>query len=99
MSQYLQQIGQFIRRDLFQLVRDIRWIDERITFHADAREGQESAEITLKGLWTDLVDGVVQGQRVSANIFTTERTWPQPTSQARHPAVPRLLTKCFARMR
>jgi len=68
-SQYMATIGQFIRKDLFQLVRDIRWIDERIKYHEDARKGNVSAEITLKGIWTDLVDGVVQGQRVSPNIF------------------------------
>lgn len=68
-QQFLAAIGQFIRKDLFQLVRDIRWIDERVRFHEDARKGQESAEVTLKRIWTDLVDGVVQGQRVSANVF------------------------------
>ncbi len=68
-SQFFQLVGQFVRRDLFQLVRDIRWIDERIKFHEDARKGMDSAEITLKGIWTDIVDGVVQGQRVAANIF------------------------------
>lgn len=75
-SQYLAAIGQFIRKDLFQLIRDLRWLDERIKIHKDAREytkegklKDESAEITLKGIWTDLVDGVVQGQRVSANVF------------------------------
>ncbi len=75
-SQYLAAIGAFIRKDLFQLVRDIRWLDERIKIHSDAREftdkgklKNESAEITLKGIWTDMVDGVVQGQRVSANVF------------------------------
>lgn len=75
-SQYMAAIGQFIRKDLFQLIRDLRWLDERIKIHKDAREytkegklKDESAEITLKGLWTDLIDGVVQGQRVSANVF------------------------------
>ncbi|MBW2972867.1 hypothetical protein KY346_00565 [Candidatus Woesearchaeota archaeon] len=68
-SQYLATIGQFIRKDLFQLVRDIRWIDERLKFHEDARKNIESAEVTLKGIWCDVVDGVVQGQRVGANIF------------------------------
>ena len=67
--QFMQLIGQFIKKDLFQLVRDIRWIDERINFHEDARKKITAAEITLKSLWTDLVDGVVQGQRVSANVF------------------------------
>ncbi len=68
-SQYMATIGQFIRKDLFQLVRDIRWIGERIKFHEDARKGITAAEITLKGIWTDVVDGVVQGQRVSPNLF------------------------------
>jgi len=72
-QQFLAQIGQFVKKDLFQLVRDIRWIDERLEYHENARSKEigitEPAEITLKGLWTDLVDGVVQGQRVSANVF------------------------------
>jgi hypothetical protein len=66
---YLALIGQFIRKDLFQLVRDIRWIDERLDYHKKAREGSEDAEIVLKGIWSDMVDGVVQGQRTGANIF------------------------------
>lgn len=68
-QQFLAAIGGFIRKDLFQLVRDVRWIDERLTFHEDARKSIESAEVTLKGIWTDIVDGVVQGQRVHANVF------------------------------
>ncbi|MBN1644773.1 hypothetical protein JW851_01870 [Candidatus Woesearchaeota archaeon] len=75
-SQYMAAIGQFIRKDLFQLIRDLRWLDERLDFHEKAREytkqgklKDDSAEITLKGIWTDMVDGVVQGQRVSANVF------------------------------
>ncbi|MEM4263531.1 MAG: hypothetical protein QW666_01380 [Candidatus Woesearchaeota archaeon] len=67
--QFLATIGQFIRKDMFQLIRDIRWIKERLAYHEDARKGLTSAEITLKGIWCDLVDGVVQGQRVSPNIF------------------------------
>ncbi len=66
---YLALIGQFVRNDLFQLVRDLRWIDERLQYHEDARKGMEAAEITLKGIWVDLVDGKVQGQAVSANVF------------------------------
>ncbi len=67
--QFLATIGQFVKKDLFQLVRDIRWIDERLNYHEDARKGMTSAEVTLKGIWCDLVDGVVQGQRTSPNIF------------------------------
>jgi len=72
-SQFLAQIGAFVRKDLFQLIRDIKWISERIEYHEKARSKEKSesepAELTLKGMWVDLVDGVVQGQRVSANIF------------------------------
>lgn len=75
-SQYMAAIGQFIRKDLFQLIRDLRWLDERIEIHDDARKyntdgslKNESSEITLKGIWTDMIDGVVQGQRVAANVF------------------------------
>ncbi|PIN81615.1 hypothetical protein COV11_01550 [Candidatus Woesearchaeota archaeon CG10_big_fil_rev_8_21_14_0_10_30_7] len=67
---YLALIGQFVRNDLFQLVRDLRWIDERVQYHEDSRKGLKAAEITLKGIWVDLVDGKVQGQPVHANIFT-----------------------------
>ncbi|MBD3318763.1 hypothetical protein GF342_02550 [Candidatus Woesearchaeota archaeon] len=66
---YMALIGQFVRKDLFQLVRDIRWIDERLDYHRKARKGDKDAITVLKGIWSDLVDGVVQGQRTGANIF------------------------------
>ena len=66
---YMALIGQFIRKDLFQLIRDIRWIDERLDYHERALKGNEDALIVLKGIWTDVVDGVVQGQRTGANVF------------------------------
>jgi hypothetical protein len=67
-AQYLATIGKMVK-DMFQLVREIRWIDERIKYYEDADKGYEGAEIALKGLWTDMVDGVVGGQRTSSNIF------------------------------
>ncbi len=68
-ANYMGLIGQFVRKDLFQLVRSIRWINERLDYHRDAREGKEAAMIVLKGIWSDVVDGVVQGQRTGANVF------------------------------
>lgn len=109
-SQLLATIGQFVRRDLFQLVRDIRWIDERLDYHEKARnwaspKEAEPAELTLKGIWVDLVDGVVQGQRVSANLiqmaqqlqFTSLPDFffglhPQKTSEIK-PAIDRMQLK------
>jgi hypothetical protein len=67
-AQYLATIGKMVK-DMFQLVREIRWIDERKKYYEDSEKGKEGAEIALKGLWTDMVDGVVGGQRTSGNIF------------------------------
>lgn len=67
-AQYLATIGKMVK-DMFQLVRELRWIDERMKYYKDADAGNEGAEIALKGLWTDMVDGVVGGQRSSSNLF------------------------------
>lgn len=67
-AQYLATIGKMIK-DMFQLVRELRWIDERKKYYEDSEAGKEGAEIALKGLWTDMVDGVVGGQRTSSNLF------------------------------
>ncbi|VVB80816.1 Uncharacterised protein [uncultured archaeon] len=78
-SQYLATIGKMVK-DLFQLVRELRWIDERLEIYREAfgvdKEGkktergpQKGAELALKGMWVDLVDGVVGGQRTGSNLF------------------------------
>jgi hypothetical protein len=66
---YLATIGK-MTKDMFQLVRELRWIDERKQYYIDTDAGNEGAEIALKGLWTDMVDGVVNGQRTAGNLFT-----------------------------
>ena len=82
-GQYLATIGKMIK-DLFQLVRELRWIDERLEVYREAfaqdKEGNKlpklpskGAEVTLKGMWADLVDGVVGGQRTGSNIFTMQQ--------------------------
>jgi len=81
-GQYMATIGKMIK-DLFQLVRELRWIDERLEHYCKAfgedkdgnkikvsLEDQRSADLVLKGLWVDLVDGVVSGQRTGSNLFT-----------------------------
>jgi len=77
-GQYLATIGKMVK-DLFQLVRELRWIDERLEIYRGAlgrdvhgkkvAEPQRGAEQALKGLWVDLVDGVVGGQRTGSNLF------------------------------
>lgn len=68
-AQYLATIGKMVK-DLFQLVRELRWIDERLRYYKNAVDDKLFGdEIVLKGLWVDLVDGVVGGQRTTANLF------------------------------
>lgn len=68
-SQYMAAIGK-MTKDLFQLVRELRWIDERKQYYDDSDKGYQGAEQALKGLWADMVDGVVGGQRTTSNIFS-----------------------------
>jgi hypothetical protein len=77
-SQYLATIGKMVK-DLFQLVRELRWIDERLEIYREGlgmdkeykkvKEPTKGAENALKGMWVDLVDGVVGGQRTGSNLF------------------------------
>ena len=68
-AQYLATIGKMVK-DLFQLVRELRIIDERLGYYRGSIEQKsQQAEIALKGMWVDMVDGVVGGQRTAANLF------------------------------
>lgn len=69
-TQFLATTGKMIK-EMFQMVRELRWIDERLAIYKEALEKKSiSAERTLKGLYVDLVDGVVQGQRTGSNLWT-----------------------------
>ena len=57
-SQYLATIGNMIK-NLFQLVRELRIIDERIELY-DKWDKSKSADVTLKGLYVDLVEGATK---------------------------------------
>lgn len=54
-SQFLATIGKMVK-DLFQLVRELRIIDERLEPY-EQWEAHKSADVTLKGLFIDLVEG------------------------------------------
>ncbi len=64
-SQYLATIGKLLK-DLFQIVRELRIMDERLSLYEKSKQGDESAEVTLKGIWTDLVEG---GAKNPASVF------------------------------
>jgi len=71
-SQFLATIGKMVK-ELFQLVREIRILDERLDYYKDsykAGKGAESAEITLKGIWIDMVE---QGSKNPASVYGMAR--------------------------
>jgi len=76
-SQFLATTGKMIK-ELFQMVRELRIIDERLDYYREAqkqlarplRERSKSAEITLKGLFVDLVQG---GGKNPGSIFGMAR--------------------------
>ena len=76
-SQYLATIGKMIK-ELFQLVRELRILDERLEYYKDAAEQMQkpreqrkkSSEITLKGIFIDLVQG---GAKNPASVYGMSR--------------------------
>ncbi|MBM3199370.1 hypothetical protein FJZ53_00415 [Candidatus Woesearchaeota archaeon] len=55
-SQNLATIGQ-LTKNLFQMIRELRIIDERKDYYEKSNQGDESAEVALKGIWTSMVEG------------------------------------------
>src|SRR3990167_479463 len=72
-SQYLATIGKMVK-ELFQLVRELRILDERLGYYADSFRAKStsrgSAEITLKGIWVDMVE---QGAKNPASVYGMAR--------------------------
>ncbi len=55
-SQNLATIGQ-LTKNLFQMIRELRIIDERKDYYEKSEKGDESAEVALKGIWVSMVEG------------------------------------------
>jgi|ETNmetMinimDraft_4_1059912.scaffolds.fasta_scaffold00351_5 hypothetical protein len=55
-AQYLGSIGGMIK-SMMTLYRELKILDERLGFYKEADKGSESAELSLKSLWIDLVEG------------------------------------------
>lgn len=71
-SQLLATVGKMVK-ELFQLVRELRIIDERLAYYKDSytkNKSAESAEITLKGVWIDMVE---QGSKNPASVYGMAR--------------------------
>ncbi len=72
-SQFLATVGKMVR-ELFQLVRELRILDERLHYYSDSYDeksrSRESAEITLKGVFIDQGEG---GAKNPASVFGMAR--------------------------
>lgn len=71
-SQFLATIGKMVK-ELFQLVRELRVLDERLGYYVDSyttSPSSKSAEITLKGIWIDMVE---QGAKNPASVYGMAR--------------------------
>lgn len=64
-SQYLATIGRMVK-ELFQIVREIRILKERLALYKGSSEGKQADDIALKGYWVDMVEGGTKG---GANIY------------------------------
>lgn len=76
-SQYLKGVSDMIK-GLFQIVREIRIIDERLQYYYDSdgdpkgsSKNKLSSEIVLKGLWIDQVEG---GAKNPASVYGLAQT-------------------------
>ncbi|RLE43373.1 hypothetical protein DRJ48_01120 [Candidatus Woesearchaeota archaeon] len=72
-SQYLRGISEMIKA-LFQIVRELRIIDERLSYYYDIENNTPtslSSEITLKGVWIDQVEG---GAKNPASVYGLANT-------------------------
>lgn len=53
-------------KGLFQILHSLRIMDERLEYYKQSEKGDKSAEIALKGIWVDLVEG---GAKNPASIY------------------------------
>lgn len=55
-AQYLRGISEMLK-GLFQIVRELRIVDERLDYYNKSNERDKDAEVALKGIWVDMVEG------------------------------------------
>ncbi len=68
-SQYLATVGN-MTKSVFQMVRELRIMDERLEYYEKSYKNDEAAEITLKNIWTNIVEG---GGESPTSIFGMAR--------------------------
>lgn len=68
-SQYLATIGS-MTKSVFQMVRELRIMDERLEYYEKSYKWDEASEITLKNIWTNIVEG---GSENVTSVFGLSR--------------------------
>ncbi|MEK6862333.1 MAG: hypothetical protein AABY07_10310 [Nanoarchaeota archaeon] len=55
-QQIMANVGNMLKA-LFQLLRELRIMDERLDYYERGYKGEEAAEVSLKSIWVDMVEG------------------------------------------
>ncbi len=55
-QQLMANVGNMVK-SLFQLVRELRIMDERLDYYERSNKGEDAAEVALKSVWVDMVEG------------------------------------------
>ncbi|MEK6936721.1 MAG: hypothetical protein AABW58_01480 [Nanoarchaeota archaeon] len=55
-STYLATVGK-MTKDMFQIIRELRILDERLAYYKGYNDKSHSASVALKSVWVDLVEG------------------------------------------
>ncbi|MEA3430070.1 MAG: hypothetical protein U9R08_02255 [Nanoarchaeota archaeon] len=63
------QIGKLVK-DLFQMVRELRVLKQKLDYYNNSYAGDKTAEIVLKGIWVDQVEG---GTKNPASVYGMAR--------------------------
>ncbi len=58
-QQIMQNIGNMIKA-MFQLLRELRILEERLKYYEDSNKGDKNSEVHLKSVWIDQVEGGIQ---------------------------------------
>lgn len=58
-QQYLGLVSGMVK-NFFPMLREMRQLDERLTYYHKSAEGDESAEVALKSIWVEVVEQGVQ---------------------------------------
>lgn len=66
-QQLMANVGNMVKT-LFQLVRELRIMDERLEYYDRSMKGESGAEIALKSVWVDMVEGGGKKPRISDRI-------------------------------